>query len=216
MANATAYSKTGTKREASVRLNELIFGLEPNHELIGQAYRMYLANGRTAHAHTLKRGEVAGGGRKPWRQKGTGRARVGSIRVPHWRGGGVVFGPTGVENHTLSLPVRAKRLAIRHALSLRAAGGDIVVLETFAYPAPDWKVKRTLELMSRMKLEGNILMAVDVKDELIRRATRNIQGLKVVQANYLNVYDVMNADKLILTEKGLDMLATWLGDGGKA
>src|ERR1700729_3624291 len=108
MATAASYSKTGIKHEATVRLDKPVFGLEPSHELISRAYRTYLAAGRSAHASTLKRGQVSGGGKKPWKQKGTGRARVGSIRVPQWRGGGVVFGPTGNENHIMGLPVRLK------------------------------------------------------------------------------------------------------------
>jgi large subunit ribosomal protein L4 len=210
MANAVSYSKTGAKHEAAVKLEKTIFGVEANHELVGQAYRTYLANGRVAGASTLKRGEVRGGGKKPWRQKGTGRARVGSIRVPNWRGGGVVFGPTGSENHTLTLPVRMKRLAIRHALSLQAEAGNVVVLETF--DCPTGKVKPTVELLSKMKLEGNVLLAVSTKDSLVERATRNIAGLKAVAANYLNVFDVMNADKIVLTEKALDVIKTWLGE----
>lgn len=208
-----AYSKTGASREAEHQLDAAVFGVEANHELVGQAYRTYLANGRVAGATTLKRGEVRGGGKKPWRQKGTGRARVGSIRVPNWRGGGVVFGPTGNENHTLNLPVRMKRLAIRQALSLQAEAGHIVILETFS--CPEGKVKQTVELFGKMKLEGNILLAVSVKDSLVERATRNIAGLKVVSANYLNVYDIMNADKIVITEKALDMVKAWLGEETK-
>jgi len=166
MATAVSYSKTGTKHEATVRLDKQIFGLDPSHELISQAYRTYLAAGRTAGATTLKRGEVRGGGKKPWRQKGTGRARVGSIRVPNWRGGGVVFGPTGNENHTLNLPLRMKRLAIRHALSARAAAGDIVLLEAFS--TPEGKVKESTALLSKLKFEGKLLVAVAEKNRSAR------------------------------------------------
>jgi large subunit ribosomal protein L4 len=210
MANATSYSKTGTKHDASVKLEATIFGLEGNHDLVGQAYRTYLANGRSAQASTLKRGEVQGGGKKPWRQKGTGRARVGSIRVPNWRGGGVVFGPTGHENHTLNLNTRMKRLAIRQALSLRATAGDIIVLEDFS--AGEGRVKPTVELLAKMKLEGAILLAVARKDDLTSRATRNIAGLKTVSANYLNVFDIMNADHIVITQAALDIVKEWLGD----
>ncbi|HSX02518.1 MAG TPA: 50S ribosomal protein L4 [Candidatus Saccharimonadia bacterium] len=210
MATAISYSKTGSKHEAAVKLEQAIFGLEANHELVGQAYRTYLANGRNAHPATLTRGLVAGGGRKPWRQKGTGRARVGSIRVPNWRGGGVVFAPTGNENHTLTLPAKMKHTALRQALSLRAAAGDIVVLESF--DSADGKVKGTVELLSKMKLEGSVLLAVETKTELIIRATRNLAGLKTVGAKYLNVYDVMNADKLVLTQAALDAIKVWLGE----
>jgi large subunit ribosomal protein L4 len=210
MSTAVSYSKTGSKHDATVKLDKAVFGVELNHDLVGQAYRTYLANGRSAHASTLKRGEVAGGGKKPWRQKGTGRARVGSIRVPNWRGGGNVFGPTGHENHTLNMPIRMKRLAIRQALSARAAAGDIVVIETF--DATEGKVKPTVALLGKMNLEGNILIAVEAKDSLVERATRNIAGLKAVQANYLNVFDIMNADKIVITQKSLEMVNEWLGD----
>jgi large subunit ribosomal protein L4 len=210
MATAVSYSKTGTKHDASVKLDAAVFSLEANHDLVGQAYRTYLANGRSAQASTLKRGDVRGGGKKPWRQKGTGRARVGSIRVPHWRGGGIVFGPTGSENYTLTLNVRMKRLAIRQALSLRAGAGDIVILEEFT--SAEGKVKPTVELLSKMGLEGNILLALNAKTDLTERATRNIAGLKVVAAKYLNVYDIMNADKIVLTAAAQDIVKDWLGE----
>jgi large subunit ribosomal protein L4 len=210
MSTAVSFSKTGTKHEATVRLDKQIFGLEPSHDLISQAYRTYLAAGRVAGASTLKRGEVRGGGKKPWRQKGTGRARVGSIRVPHWRGGGVVFGPTGNENHILNLPLRMKRLAIRHALSARAADGDIVLLE--AFNTPEGKSKEAVTLISKLKFEGKLLLAVADKTDLLDRATRNLAGLHVVRANYLNVHDIMNADKIILTNDALDLVKSWLGD----
>ena len=210
MTKVTSFSKTGTKHETTVELNEGVFGVEANHELVGQAYRTYLANGRVAGAVTLKRGDVRGGGKKPWRQKGTGRARVGSIRVPNWRGGGVVFGPTGNENHTLGLPVRMKRAAIRQALSLQAEAGHIIILETFS--CPEGKVKPTVELLGKLGLEGNILLAISVKDGLVERATRNVAGLKAVQAKYLNVYDIMNADKIIITQKALNLVNDWLGE----
>lgn len=210
MANATSYSKTGAKQETDVKLDKTIFGLEANHELVGQAYRTYLANGRLAAPKTLKRGEVRGGGKKPWRQKGTGRARVGSIRVPHWKGGGVVFGPTGNENHTLQLPLRMKRLAIRHALSLQATAGHIAVIEAFS--SADGKVKSTMELLGKLHLEGNIMLVVTEKSDLLERATRNIEGLELVSAKYLNVYTVMNADHILFTADALEQVKDWLGD----
>src|SRR5206468_3909812 len=105
MAQATLYSKTGTKKDSPVKLNSGIFAEEANHNLVSQAYRIYLMNGRSGSAKTLTRGEVRGGGKKPWRQKGTGRARAGSTRLPHWKGGGVAFGPTGEENYTRTLPI---------------------------------------------------------------------------------------------------------------
>jgi large subunit ribosomal protein L4 len=176
MANAVSYSKTGTKHDAAVKLEKAVFGLEVNQELVGQAYRTYLANGRVAGASTLKRGQVSGGGKKPWRQKGTGRARVGSIRVPQWKGGGIVFGPTGHENHSITLPVRMKRLAIRHALSLQATSGNVAIIEDFT--STDGRVKPTVELLGKLGLEGSIVMVVAEKSDLLERATRNINGLQ--------------------------------------
>jgi large subunit ribosomal protein L4 len=210
MAQAVAYSKTGAKKEATLKLNSDIFGLEPSSELVVQAYRTYLANGRSAQASTLKRGAVAGGGKKPWRQKGTGRARVGSIRVPQWKGGGVVFGPTGHENYTLSMPTRMKRLAVRHALSLRANDKAVSVID--AFDSTDGRVKSTVELLSKLGVQGHIVLVVDKNSDLIVRATRNIEGLEVVTATYLNVYTVMNADHLLLTVPALEALNAWLGE----
>jgi large subunit ribosomal protein L4 len=210
MAQATSYSKTGTKHETSVHLEKSVFSVPASHELIAQAYRAYLAAGRVAGASTLKRGEVRGGGKKPWRQKGTGRARVGSIRVPNWRGGGVVFGPTGNENHLITIPVRMKRMAIRQALSIQAEAGQISVIESFI--STDGRVKPTTELLAKMGLSGNIVMVTDEKTDLLQRATRNIAGLELVSATYLNVYTIMNADHLVLTTSALAAVKTWLGE----
>ena len=210
MTKVLAFSKTGAKQETGRELSPTVFSVEANHELVGQAYRTYLANGRVAGATTLKRGEVRGGGKKPWRQKGTGRARVGSIRVPNWRGGGIVFGPTGNENHTLTLPVRMKRLAIRQALSLQATAGNISVIEEFT--SVDGKVKTTVELLSKLGLTGSIVVVVDEKNDLLERATRNASGLALVSAKYLNVYTVMNADNIVFTSAALDVVGGWLGE----
>jgi large subunit ribosomal protein L4 len=210
MIKVASFTKSGNKAEAQAGLDESVFGVKPNHELISLAYRSYLAAARNANANTLGRGEVRGGGKKPWRQKGTGRARVGSIRVPHWRGGGVVFGPTGEENYEIRLNDKMKRAAIRQALSLKAKEGQIMVLESFT--SSEGKVKPTVALIGKMKLEGNILLAVNDKTSLIDRATRNISGLKVVQAMYLNVYDIMNADAIVIDKTSLEIISQWLGE----
>ena len=210
MSKVTVYSKTGAKQDATKTLDAAIFGVEANHELVGQAYRTYLANGRVAGPVTLKRGEVRGGGKKPWRQKGTGRARVGSIRVPNWRGGGIVFGPTGNENHTLSMPVRMKRAAIRQALSLQAEAGNISIIESFT--STDGRVKSTMELINKLGITGSVAIIVDEKNDLLERATRNIGSVALISATYLNVYTIMNADKLIFTTAALDKVSTWLGE----
>ena len=208
MTQAVAYSKTGTKKEAAVKLSASVFAVEANHDLVNRAYTAYLANGRSNNARTLERGEVRGGGKKPWKQKGTGRARAGGTRLAHWRGGGVAFGPTGNENYSVSMPVKAKRAAIRQALSLQAAEKRIVVIEDFV--STDGKVAGTLKLIEKMKLEGTILLVVEQKDQLIDRSTRNIPGIKAVSAKYLNVYDILNADQILVTQKGLDVINQWL------
>lgn len=210
MAQAVSYSKTGTRHEAGVKLDKQLFDVPVSHELVGQAYRTYLAAGRVAGAVTLNRGDVRGGGKKPWRQKGTGRARVGSIRVPNWRGGGVVFGPTGHENHILTLPVRMKRLALRQALSMQAEAGNIAVIEAFG--SSDGRVKPTVELLGKMGLEGSVVIVVDEKTDLLHRATHNVSGLQLITARYLNVFTIMNADHLVFTPVALEIVKSWLGE----
>ena len=205
------YTKTGTKATTSAKLDKSVFGLEvTNHELLKQAYVAYLAKGRTNAALVKTRGDVRGGGKKPWKQKGTGRARFGSSRNPIWRGGGIVFGPTGEENYSKGLNVKAKRLATRQALSLASDEGKIIVIEAFT--SKDGKVAPTAKLLQKIGATGNVLLVIDIKDSLAERATRNLGGLKLVQANYLSVYDVLNADVIVISQKALEMVSTWLGD----
>ncbi|HUC86754.1 MAG TPA: 50S ribosomal protein L4 [Candidatus Saccharimonadales bacterium] len=208
MAQATLYSKTGTKKETPAKLSAKVFAVEANHELLGLAYRLHQGAGRVAGAHALTRGEVRGGGKKPWKQKGTGRARAGGTRLPHWTGGGKAFGPTGLESHTGTLPVKAKRAAVRQALSLQAADKKIMVLETFA--CPDGKVKPTLQLLEKIGIEGNVLIVVSLKDALVDRATRNIPEVKAVSATYLNVVDILNADAILISQEALEQVNAWL------
>ena len=192
-------------------LNKEIFGLEvENHELVKLAYDAYLANSRSSHAKTLKRGEVRGGGKKPWKQKGTGRARFGSTRNPIWRHGGVAFGRTGNENFTKKIAKSSKLLAVRQALSMKNADKAVVLLADFAIK--DGKVKETLQILSDNKVDttANILLVVPEKDELTLRATNNIANLKAVRPTYLNVFDIMNADKIVISEKAMPAIEAWL------
>jgi len=209
MAVAT-FTKTGAKATTPARLNKAIFGLKVrNHELLKEAYLAYLANGRNNYAKTLKRGEVRGGGIKPWRQKGTGRARFGSSRNPIWTGGGVAFGPTGNENYARRLSTSSKRTALRQALSLALEADKLKVIETF--DCPDGKVKPTLNLLNKIDVKGSVLLVISQKDELVERATRNLPSVEVVHAKYLNVYDVLNADQIVLSKKALEIIHEWLG-----
>ncbi|PID31979.1 50S ribosomal protein L4 [Candidatus Saccharibacteria bacterium] len=208
--SVATYTKSGSKATTAAKLDKSVFGVAAdNHDLLKAAYVAYLANGRANLAVTKTRGLVRGGGRKPWKQKGTGRARFGSSRNPIWRGGGIVFGPTGNENYTHKLPVAQKRQAIRQALSLASAEGSIKVIETFE--CKDGKVKNTLQLLDKIGATGNVLLVVSLKDELVERATRNLPNVIAVQAKYVNVYDLLNADTVVVSQKSLDILHEWLG-----
>ncbi len=210
MAVAT-YTKSGTKASSPAKLDKAVFGVKAeNHQLLKEAYLAYLANGRENFAKTLKRGEVRGGGIKPWRQKGTGRARFGSSRNPIWTGGGVAFGPTGNENYTRKLSTSSKRTALRQALSLAAEADKIKIIETFS--CPEGKVRQTLDLLSKIGASGNTLIVVSEKDTLVERATNNLPNVNAVQAKYLNVFDIMNADNIIISRKSLDIVHEWLGE----
>ncbi|MDO8265450.1 MAG: 50S ribosomal protein L4 [Candidatus Saccharibacteria bacterium] len=201
------FTKTGNKATTAAKLDKSIFDVEVNnHALVKQAYVAYQANGRENHAKTLRRGEVRGGGRKPWKQKGTGRARFGSIRVPIWRGGGITFGPLGVENYSRTLTTGTKRQAVRHALSLNK--DNIIVVESFE--SQNGKVSDTVKFLDKIGAKRNILLVVDVKDAKVERATNNLSNVVVSQAMYLNVFNIMNADSIVITEKSLEIIEKWL------
>lgn len=192
-------------------LNKDIFGLKvENHELVKLAYDTYLANSRSSHAKTLKRGEVRGGGKKPWKQKGTGRARFGSTRNPIWRHGGVAFGRTGNENFTKKISKNAKLQAVRQALSMQNADKNVVIVKDFA--PKDGKVKETVKFLADNKLEKNakILFVVAEKSEMVLHATNNINTMKVVRPTYLNVFDILNADKIVISESAMPEIENWL------
>ena len=192
-------------------LDKDIFGLKvENHELVKLAYDAYLANSRSSHAKTLKRGEVRGGGKKPWKQKGTGRARFGSTRNPIWRHGGVAFGRTGEENFTKKISKQAKRQAVAQALSIKNADKAVIVLEDTKAKL-DGKTKTAVKILKDLKLEDkNVLAVAAEKSPEVLRSTNNISNLKLVRANYLNVFDIMNADAIVFSEAGLKATTEWL------
>ncbi len=207
------YTKSGTRATATAKLPKEIFAVETiNHDLLKQAYVAYLANGRTNNARTKTRGEVSGGGRKPWRQKGTGRARFGSSRVPIWRGGGITFGPTGEENYTHKLTTATKRAAIRQALTANAQ--NIRVIESFDIKSA--KTAEAAKLLAKIGATRITLVVVEEKTPEIVRATRNLPEVKIVQARYLNVYDVLNADTIVITSKSVEVISDWLGGGSSS
>lgn len=195
-------------------LNKDIFGLDvQNHELLKAAYDAYLANSRSSHAKTLKRGEVRGGGKKPWKQKGTGRARFGSTRNPIWRHGGVAFGRTGEENFTKKISKSAKKIAVRQALSLKNAENAVIIQSI----ATTGKTKEIAKALKNLKLDDKrVLMVVSEKAPEVLRATNNIANLKLVRATYLNVFDILNADAIIFSETALKTTENWLLDKEEA
>ena len=192
-------------------LNPSIFGLEvTNYELIKVAYDAYLANSRSSHAKTLKRGEVSGGGKKPWKQKGTGRARFGSTRNPIWRHGGIAGGRTGEENFTKNLARGAKKVAVMQALSIKNADKAVIVIDNLG--VKQGKVKEVVKTLEANKVADtdNVVLVVKEKDDLTLRATNNIANVKVVRPTYLNVFDLMNADKVVIVKDAIADLEGWL------
>jgi len=207
----STYTKAGAKATTAAKLDAAVFGVSPeNHALLKAAYTMYLANGRGNNAVTKTRGLVRGGGKKPWKQKGTGRARFGSSRVPIWRGGGITFGPTGQENYSKQMNTKARQLALRQALSLSADEKRIKVIE--AFDCKDGKVAQTAKLLKKIEAQGSTVLVVKAKDDLVERATRNLPGVKAVSADYLNVFDVINADNLVFCTDALAVVSERLGD----
>jgi len=210
--SVSTYTKTGSKASDSIKLDATIFGIKKfSPVLIKQAYLSYLARGRQMSASTITRGDIRGGGRKPWRQKGTGRARHGSIRSPIWRGGGIVFGPSGKENYQIKLSKKSKKVAVTQALSLAQGDDKIKVIQEFAPKSA--KTKEAYNLLMKLDAEKNVLIVVDKKTPESTRATSNLKRVKLVSATYLNVYDVLNADTIIIEEAALESLKSWLAGG---
>ncbi len=196
-----------TRTTKPTLLTDIVAVNVDNHELLKLAYDSYLANARLASATTKQRGEVSGGGKKPWKQKGTGRARFGSSRNPIWRGGGVVFGPRGNENYTKRLSTTSKRVALRQALTLADKAGKIVILDVNT----TGKTKEIADFLVKNKLERRVLIAVDVKTPELIRATNNVSNVELLSAKYLSVYHILNADKIVLTPKAVAVINEWLG-----
>jgi large subunit ribosomal protein L4 len=210
MAVAT-FTATGTKATTAVKLPTDVFGIEiKNHQLLKDAYLAYMANGRVNLAKALTRGDVSGGGKKPWRQKGTGRARFGSSRNPIWRGGGVAFGPTGNENYSRKLNIKAKRQALRQALTLAAKDKNLIIVEDFAIK--DGKTKTAQALLTKLGATQRILLVVNTVSAVTEQALKNLVEVKLITATRLNVFDLMNANDVIFTKAAIDDLITRLGD----
>ena len=184
-----------------IKLDDSVWGITPNDQVVYEHINLAMANQRQGTHATKTRSDVSGGGRKPWRQKGTGNARQGSTRAPHWVGGGVVFGPSSDRNYTKKMNKKVRRLALKSALTYKANDKEVVVLENIN--AETNKTKDMLKLLENLNLNGKLLIVTTELTENLILATRNIDSIKLVLANELNTYDVLYCDKLVITQDAL-------------
>ena len=209
--NVSLLTPTGESK-GEVALDDSIFGAKVNVPLMHQVVVAQLAAARAGTHSTKTRGEVRGGGAKPWRQKGTGRARHGSIREPQWKGGGAAFGPKP-RDHSVSVPKKMKAVALRSALSTRAREQRVFVVEGLSFDKP--KTKEAISALKAWKVEGKSLIVLVEGEENVAYSFRNLPQVHIIAEHQLNVYDVMNADNLILSRGALDALQARLTPGGE-
>ena len=200
MPKVTLFDQKGSK-VGEIELAESIFGIEPNQSVLFEAIVMQRASLRQGTHKVKNRSEVAGGGRKPWRQKGTGRARQGSIRSPQWRGGGTVFGPTP-RSYSYKLPKKVRRLALKSALASKVVEENILVIDSLAFEAP--KTKEAVAFLKGLSVDTKALIVTDVVNDNVALSARNIPGVTVVDANGLNVLDLVSHNKLIITKSAVE------------
>ncbi|WP_334329137.1 50S ribosomal protein L4 [Companilactobacillus sp. HBUAS59699] len=206
MTKITAYKDSGAEN-GTVEVNDAIFGIEPNNNVITDAVIMQRASLRQGTHDVKNRSEVRGGGKKPWRQKGTGRARQGSIRSPQWVGGGVVFGPTP-RSYSYHLPKKVGRLALKSVLSQKAADGNLIVIDSISYDKPS--TKSFAQLLNKLGADKALVVVEDGNDNVALSA-RNIDKVTVVAPEGVNVLDVINAKKLVVTQAALSKIEEVLG-----
>lgn len=200
MPNVTVFNQDGSQN-GDITLNESIFGIEPNESVLYDAIIAQRASLRQGTHAVKNRSAVRGGGRKPWRQKGTGRARQGSIRSPQWRGGGVVFGPTP-RNHGFKLPQKVRRLAIKSALSQKVQEDNVAVIDSLSFETP--KTKEFRAMLDQIEVDKKALVVLEEDNTFAQLSARNIEGVKVVAPDNVSVLDVVAHDKLILTKAALE------------
>ena len=196
MANVKVYDMNG-QPVSDLELNDAVFGIEPNTVVMHAAVVNYLANQRQGTQSTLTRTEVSGGGKKPWRQKGTGHARQGSTRAPQWTHGGIALGPKP-RSYSYSLNKKVKRLALLSALSSKCADNDIVVVD--AIKADEFKTKTIVNMLKALGVNEKALIVLDSVDQKVIKSAANIPGVKTTQVNTLNVYDILNYNKFIVVK----------------
>ena len=187
----------------TVELNDSIFGIEPNTAVVHEVVKNHLANCRQGTQSALTRAEVSGGGKKPWRQKGTGHARQGSTRAPQWIHGGIVFAPKP-RSYSYVLNKKVKRLAMKSALSAKAAAGEIIVIDSIKMDSI--KTKDFRAFLNAVKADGKSLVVTPAKDEIVVKSARNIPGVETSMANLINVYDILKAKYLVLDKEALTVI----------
>ena len=207
MLKVKVYNQEGAEVK-DLELKEAVFGIEPNKQALFDMVLLQRASLRQGTHKVKNRTEVSGGGKKPWRQKGTGRARQGSIRAPQWRGGGVVFGPTP-RSYKFKLNRKVRRLALKSALSTKIIDNEFMALEAIKFDAP--KTKEMVKVLANLDAPTKTLIVVDEIDENVARSANNIPGVKLLDARRVNVYDILNSDKLIMTEDAIKSVEEVLG-----
>lgn len=207
MTKVNVLSQTGSS-VGEIELNDAIFGIEPNESVVFDAVIAQRASLRQGTHKVKNRSEVAGGGRKPWRQKGTGRARQGSIRSPQWRGGGIVFGPTP-RSYAYKLPKKVRRLALKSVLSAKVADTELVVLDALTLAAP--KTKDFVQVLSDLKIKSKALFVTADVEENVALAARNIPGVTVLTAEGINVLDLVGHNQVVMTKSAVEKIEEVLG-----
>ncbi|MFR8051158.1 MAG: 50S ribosomal protein L4 [Negativibacillus massiliensis] len=202
MPQVTVFDMTG-KSVGEMTLSDAIFGIEPNTSVMHAAVVNYLANQRQGTQSTLTRSEVSGGGRKPWKQKGTGRARQGSTRAPQWTHGGVALGPKP-RDYSYELPKKVKRLALKSAFSAKVADNNLIVVDNIAVEG--YKTKAVAEMLSNLGADKKALIVMPEVDAKLIKSAANIPGVKTALVNTINVYDILNCDKFIVAKSALEKI----------
>lgn len=202
MAKVTLFNQTGAQI-GEAELNDAVFGIEPNENVLFDAIVMQRASLRQGTHKVKNRSEVSGGGRKPWKQKGSGRARQGSIRSPQWRGGGIVFGPTP-RSYAYKLNKKVRRLAIKSALSSKVVENEVLVLDQLTFEAP--KTKEMVAVLNNLNVDNKALIVLADANEAVQMSARNIPGITVLTADAINVLDVVGHNKLIMTQDAVEKI----------
>ena len=202
MPQVTVFDMTG-KSVGEMTLSDAIFGIEPNTSVMHAAVVNYLANQRQGTQSTLTRSEVSGGGRKPWKQKGTGRARQGSTRAPQWTHGGIALGPKP-RDYSYELPKKVKRLALKSEFSAKVADNNLIVVDNIAVEG--YKTKAVAEMLSNLGADKKVLIVMPEVDAKLIKSAANIPGVKTALVNTINVYDILNCDKFIVAKSALEKI----------